>query len=208
MSSLKSFVILDKDDEENFDEASNLTLTLDRVDFSIDGYPLDSKRYPLIGKALLRGKEKAAVVDDNEEDVEDIRGVGGTPSSSIALLESDDSLNNDVPLGQASINHSMSGDFAQPNQNLDISDFDLLNILKRPSSMLAGPSGSSAKRRRIASVDILSFLGRPSTDDDRLYCLEEKIEEQGRHWVKIERRLKAHEDELNALQEKQDVEAR
>ena len=50
MSSLKSFVVSDKDDEENSNKASNLALTLDRVDFSVDNYPVDSKRYPLIGK--------------------------------------------------------------------------------------------------------------------------------------------------------------
>ena len=120
ISSLKSFVVLDKDDEENFDEASDLTLTLDCVDFSIDGYLVNSKRYPLIEKALLRGKGNAVVVDNNEEDVEDIGGVDGTPSLSTANLESEDSLEDVVPLGQASVNHSVSGDFARLNQNLNV----------------------------------------------------------------------------------------
>ena len=62
MSSLKSFVVSDK---ENFDKASDLAVTLDRVDFSTDDYPINSKRYPLIEKARLRGKGKAVVVDDN-----------------------------------------------------------------------------------------------------------------------------------------------
>ena len=82
MSSLKSFVILNEEDEENFDGVSDLALTLDRRDFSVDGYPVDSKKYPLIRKALLRGKEKAALVEEDEEDIEDIRAMGGTPSSS------------------------------------------------------------------------------------------------------------------------------
>ena len=90
MSSLKSFVISDKEDEENFDGVSDLALTLDRRDFSVDGYLVDSKKYPLIGKAFLRGKAKAALVEEEEEDTEDIVGVGGTPSSSTANLESDD----------------------------------------------------------------------------------------------------------------------
>ena len=60
MTSLKSFVISDEDDEKNSNGASDLALTLDRIDFSIDSYPVDSKKYPLIGKALLRGKGKAA----------------------------------------------------------------------------------------------------------------------------------------------------
>ena len=85
---------------------------LDRIDFSNDSYPINSKRYPLIGKALLRGKEKVALVDEEEEDVEDIRGVDGTPSSSTANLESDDSLDDTIPLGQANVSHFVSGDFA------------------------------------------------------------------------------------------------
>ena len=116
MLSLKSCVISEEEDEENFDGVSDLALTLDRRDFSVDGYPVDSKKYPLIGKALLRGKGKAALVEeDEEEDVEDIGAVDGTPSSSTANLESDDSLDDAVPLGQASVSHSVSGDFSRPN---------------------------------------------------------------------------------------------
>ena len=115
MSSLKSFVILDEDNKENFNEASDLALMLDCIDFFVDGYPVDSKRYPLIGKALLRGKGKATLVDNKEGDVEDIGGVGGTPSSSTPKLKSNDSLNDVVPLKQASVSHSVSGDFARPN---------------------------------------------------------------------------------------------
>ena len=125
MSSLKSFVISDEEDEENFDRVSDLALTLDCRDFSVDGYPVDSKKYPLIRKALLRGKGKAVQVEEEEEeDVEDIGGVGGTPSSSTANLELDNSLDDVVPLGQASISHSVSGDFSRLSRNLDVSDFD------------------------------------------------------------------------------------
>ena len=172
---------------------------LDHVDFSIDGYPVDSKRCTLIGKVLLKGKGKAVVVDNDEEDVEDIGGVGGTPSSSTINLEFDDSLNEAVPLGQANVSHSVSGDFAMPNYYLNVSDFDLLNILERPSLAPAGPDGSFAKKRRVASTNALSPLDRPSTDDDQLHRLEEKIKEQKHHQVEMERQLKAREDELKAL---------
>ena len=210
MSPLKSFVISDEKDEENFDEVSDLALTLDRRSFSVDGYPVNSKKYPLIRKALLRGKGKAVQVEEEEEeDVEDIGGVGGTPSSSTANLESDDSLDDAVPLGQASVSHSMSGDFSWPNRNLDVSDFDHLNISERPSSAPAGPGGSSSKKRRVANTDARSPLGRPTSDDDDwLRRLEEKIEEQERHRVEMERRLAAREDKLKAFQEKRDAEAR
>ena len=145
MSSLKSFVISDEDSEENFDKASDLALTLDRIDFSIDDYQVNSKKYPLIGKALLRGKGKPALVDEEEEDAKDIGGVGGTPSSSTVNLELDDSLDDAVPLGQASVSHSVSSNFTRLNRNLDVSNFDHLNILERPSLAQAGPSGSSSK---------------------------------------------------------------
>ena len=210
MSSLKSFVVSDEEDEENFDRVSDLALMLHCRDFSVNGYPVDSKKYPLIGKALLRGKGKAVQVEEEEEkDVEDIGGVGGTPSSSTVNLESDNSLDDIVPLGQASVSHSVSGDFSRPSRNLDVSDFDHLNISERPSSAPAGLGGSSSKRRRVASVDARSPLGRPAPDeDDRLRRLEEKIEEQERRIVEIERQLAACEDELKALQEKRDAEAR
>ena len=103
----------------------------------------------------------------------------------------------------------MSGDFSQLNRNLDVSDFDHLNISERPSSAPAGPGGSSSKRRRVASANARSSLGRlAADDDDRLCRLEEKIEEQERHWVEMERRLAAREDKLKAFQEKRDAKAR
>ena len=188
---------------------SPILLTLDRRDFSVDGNPVDSKKYPLSGKALLRGKGKAALVEEDEEDTEDIGVVGGTPSSSTANLESDDSLDDAITLGHASASHSVSGDFSRPNRNLDVSNFDHLNISERPSSAPAGPGGSSSKRRRVASADARSLLGRlAADDDDRLRRLEEKIEEQERRQVEMERRLAAREDKLKALQEKRDAEAR
>ena len=153
MSSLKSYVILDEDDKENFDEATDLALMLDRVDFFVDGCPIDSKKYPLIGKALLRGKRKASLVDNDEEDVEDIGDVGGIPSLSTTNLDSDDFLNDIVPVRYESVSHSVSDDFSRPNRNLNISDFDHLNILERPSSAPVGPNRSFAKRRRVASAN-------------------------------------------------------
>ena len=148
-------------------------------------------------------------MEEEEEDVEDIGGVGGTPSSSTANLELDDSLDDAVPSGQASVSHSVSGDFSRPNRNLDVSDFDHLNILERPSSAPAGPGGSSSKRRKVASANARSPLGRLAfDDDDRLCRLEEKIEEQERRRVEMERQLAVREDELKALQEKRDAEAR
>ena len=111
MLSLKSLVILDEDDKENFDKATDVALNLDRVNFATDGYPVDSKTYPLIRKALFRGKGKATLVDNDEEDVEDIRGLGGTPN-----LDSKDFIDDVVPLEHGSISHSdMGDDFAQPN---------------------------------------------------------------------------------------------
>ena len=202
MSSLKSFVISDEEDEENFDGVSDLALTLDCRDFSVDGYPVDRRKNPLIGKALLRRKEKAVQVEEEKEkeDVEDIGGVDGTPSLSTTNLESDDLLDDIVALGQVSVSHSVSGDFSQPNRNLDVLDFNHLNISERPSLAPGGLGESSSKKRRVASVDARSPLDRPAAgDDNRFRHLEEKIEEQKRHWVEMERRLTACEDELKAF---------
>ena len=83
--------------------------------------------------------------------------MGGTPSSSIANLESNNSPEDVVPLEQASVSHFASGDFARPNRNLDVLDFDLLNILEMPSLAPIGLGGSSVKRRRIASAHARSL---------------------------------------------------
>ena len=156
-----------------------------------------------MGRPFLEGRGRRQGVEEEEEDAEDIRGVGGTPSSSTVNLESDDSLDDIVPLGQASVSHSVNSDFARPNRNFDVSDFDHLNISERPSSAPAGPCGSSSKRRRVASADVRSLLSRPAAnDDDWLRHLEEKIEEQKRHRVEMERQLAAREDEFKAFQEK------
>ena len=104
---------------------------------------------------------------------------------------------------------TVSRDFSRPNRNLGVLDFDHLNISERPSLAPAESGGSSSKRRRVASADACSPLGRPaSDDDDQLRRLEEKIEEQECRQVEMERRLAAREDELKALQEKRDAEAR
>ena len=133
----------------------------------------------------------------------------GTPSLSTTNLDSEDSVHDVVPLEHGSVSHpNVDDDFAQPNRNLNISDFDHQNISERPSSALEGQSGSSRKRGRVASVDARSLLGRPGLDDDRLCHLEEKIEEQEHQRVEMERQLKVHEDELKALQEKRDAEAK
>ena len=103
----------------------------------------------------------------------------------------------------------MNGDFARPNRNLDVSDFDHMNISERPSSAPASLGRSSLKRRRIASVDARFPLGRPTADDDDwLRHLEEKIEERERHRVKMERQLAARKDKLKAFQEMRNAEAR
>ena len=82
----------------------------------------------------------------------------------------------------------MSGDFSWPNWNPEVSDFDRLNISERPSSAPVGLGRSSLKRRRVAIADTRSPLGRPAADDDDRLCrLEEKIEEQERHRVEMER---------------------
>ena len=81
----------------------------------------------------------------------------------------------------------MSDDFARPNRNLDVSDFDHHNILERPSLALAGPGGSFAKKRRIVSTDGRSPSIRLAVDDDRLYCLEEKIKEQEHQQIEMDR---------------------
>src|SRR5579875_3846880 len=76
MLSLETFVISDEDDEDDIDDALDAGKDLDPLDFSVDGYPVDEMIYPMVAKAIAKGKSRARVDEDEEVEEDDI------PSSS------------------------------------------------------------------------------------------------------------------------------
>lgn len=213
MSSIQTFVISDDDDEDDFDEAVNVASILDRRDFLPDGYPVDERRYPRLGRALLKGKNKAR---DGEDDLDDEEAsvLGDTPSSATINLEEEDAMDEAIPLPRGSESMSeVGGESISATRRLPFLDMDSLNISSRPGSAPAavGSSGrqsSSAKRRKVSSTGVPSPLSRDSSEDDRLRRLEQKIEEQERQRQEMEERLRAREEELRTLQERRDADAR
>ena len=54
MSSVNAFVISDEDDEVTFARAHEVGLGLDRIDFSINGYPVDEVIFPRVSGTAKR----------------------------------------------------------------------------------------------------------------------------------------------------------
>ena len=65
MSSVIAFLISDEDDEVTFAGAHEIGLGLDRIDFSINGYPIDEDIFPRVSGAAAKGK--SIVIEDVEE---------------------------------------------------------------------------------------------------------------------------------------------
>lgn len=56
MLNLDTFVISDAEDKDDIKDAWKNGKTLDPIDFSINGYPVDANNYPVIGKAHIGSK--------------------------------------------------------------------------------------------------------------------------------------------------------
>ena len=70
-------------------EKSNLALNLDKDDFVLGGYAVDSAKYPL--KPRPQGKGKARVVEEEEE--EDVDEEEEEEEEEVAGLEDDEPVN-------------------------------------------------------------------------------------------------------------------
>lgn len=64
MLSLDTFIILDVDDVKDILKAWQQRKTLDPINFPIGGYPVDANNYPIIGKALLKGKHRLGTEEE------------------------------------------------------------------------------------------------------------------------------------------------
>ena len=213
MLSMKSFVISDQDDEIDFVQARDRALTLDRLDFATDGYPVDELRFPRVGSAVTKGKGRADE-EDEVEGVEDTTVLGGSPSSSTIREGDDDSVDDDLPLERISISTSETGDDSgDASRRLVFPELEALNIVDRPWSApsvgrSSGRGGPSAKRRKVSSADGRSPLGRVAVKDDRLLRLEQKIEESNRERMEMFKRMQEREAEMQRLQDQRDAEAK
>jgi len=118
MLSFNSFVILDEDDQANFDDLINLAWRINLIDFAINSYPVDVKRYLKVGKALLKGKGKAPSVEDEEEDEEESGDLGGTPSLSTRHRGSETLVDDTTAHQYGSFGHDADEELTPQNQGV------------------------------------------------------------------------------------------
>ena len=90
MLGLPTFAISYPNEEALLVEAEDAGHLLDPRDFDVNGYPVDEKTYPKVGKEALRGKRR---VDDDEDGGEaDTRSAAGAGASSSSMVGDDHSL--------------------------------------------------------------------------------------------------------------------
>lgn len=211
MTSLDSFVVSDIDDERDFDEANELGLTLDPLDFAPSGYPVDEQIFPKMGQSVAKGK---AVVDEGEEEEEDTPAQTASGSAATVSVDDDESDQDAAPLVRRSRSTSVAGGSSEvPVRRLDFPEMGGLSLDARPQSAPSGtqrspePNASSAKRRKVSSAG-RSPLGRPAPEDDRLLRLEQKLEESERERKEMLLRMQEKEAEMKRLQDLRDAEAK
>ena len=90
MLGLPTFAISYPNEEALLVEAEDAGHLLDPRDFDVNGYPVDEKTYPKIGKETLKEKRQ---VDDNEDAGEaDIHRAAGVRASSSSMVGDDNSF--------------------------------------------------------------------------------------------------------------------
>jgi hypothetical protein len=215
MLSLETFVISDSDDEDDIDDALNEGKGLDPLDFSVDGYPVDEKIYPMVAKAIAKGKSRAHADEDEEVEEEDIPTREDTPTSSAFDVSTEESQADATPLDPESQMGSRPGDDSPIlNRRLDFVDVQEHEVAdRRPSSTqdLRNTSGRGrglGKKKRGGMSERSSPLGRFIGDSDKLDQLNRKVEEGEAERKRMQADFEEREARLLAQQAKRDEEAR
>lgn len=219
MLDLDAFCISHKVDEVYFDDAADVALTLDKIDFDVDGYHVDERRFPQLGKALLKGKGKAASDFAEEDEDEERSNVAGSPNPRVLMSEDDPMEDSDdvVPPQRLSETQSEAGDTTALSRQVhiparaDFPELDREDFPERPHSTPALGDSSihpRSKRRKVSSTGVRSRLASSSLaeDDNRLITLEKKLEDEAMQRRLMEQRLAERDEELRRLQEKRDEE--
>ncbi|KAG0578117.1 hypothetical protein KC19_5G206400 [Ceratodon purpureus] len=100
MLSISSFVVADDSDSPHMVKAQALGLTLDPTDFSVDAYFVDKERFPEYGRAVRKGKGRAAEEGDDVDLEEDAPTEEQTPSSSAADISNESDAPPSDPVSQ------------------------------------------------------------------------------------------------------------
>ncbi|KAG0574643.1 hypothetical protein KC19_VG279300 [Ceratodon purpureus] len=139
MLSISSFVVADDSDSPHMVEAQALGLTLDPTDFSVDAYFVDKERFPEYGKAVRKGKGRAAEEGDDVDLEEDAPTEEQTPSSSAADISNESDAPPSDPVSQTASEGGVGRRLEFPDVDITRTDDE------RPGSAPELGSGSGRK---------------------------------------------------------------
>ncbi|KAG0562160.1 hypothetical protein KC19_9G122500, partial [Ceratodon purpureus] len=139
MLSISSFVVADDSDSPHMVEAQALGLTLDPTDFSVDAYFVDKERFPEYGRAVRKGKGRAAEEGDDVDLGEDAPTEEQTPSSSAADISNESDAPPSDPVSQTASEGGVGRRLEFPDVDITRTDDE------RPGSAPELGSGSGRK---------------------------------------------------------------
>jgi len=188
---------------------------LDPLDFSVDGYPVDEKIYPMVANTIAKGKSRARADEDEEVEEEDIPTCEDTPTSSAFDVSAEESQADATPLDLKSQPGFRLGDDSPIlNRWLDFVDVQEHEVAdRRPNSThdLRNTSGKGrglGKKKRGGMLERSSPLGRFIGDNDKLDQVNMKVEEGEAERKRMQADFEEREACLFAQQAKRDEEAR
>ena len=164
MCKLQSFCIIDADALVAYTSKSKLSLSLDKDDFVVNGYPVDVLKHPI--KSSTDGKKKVSSDEDEEQDmdigVEDVE----TDIREEAVVQCQTSEGDD-PSWTPSNQRTHGNDGAFDEHVVGDSGF----MPMRPCNLFADEAGPSSSRQHPslpADVHQISDSDETSDDDDHL----------------------------------------
>ncbi|KAG0504380.1 hypothetical protein KC19_N037900 [Ceratodon purpureus] len=156
MLSISSFVVADDSDSPHMVEAQALGLTLDPTDFSVDAYFVDKERFPEYGRAVRKGKGRAAEEGDDVDLEEDAPTEEQTPSSSAADISNESDAPPSDPVSQTASEGGVGRRLEFPDVDITRTDDE------RPGSAPELGSGSGRKTAAARST------GKPAQKKKRV----------------------------------------
>lgn len=208
MLSLQTFVIEDIEDKDDVLDALADGKSLDPYDFSIHGYAVDESKYPMMGKALSKGKSRMRDEEDEDYEEEDVAGGADTPFSSDFDFSPEESEAEVAPRGSRS---GRDDDSTSHDPELDFPNLYINEERPRSSPELrsvAARGGGLSKKRRVSTSERSSPMSRFKAEDERIERLNKKVEDERAERKKMEDLFLEREARLIAQQEKRDEESR
>lgn len=208
MLSLQTFVIENIEDKDDVMDALKDGKSLDPYDFSIHGYAVDETKYPVMGKAVLKGKARAREEEDQEYEEEESAEAADTPSSSDFDFSHEES---DAEVTPRASRSGRDADSTSVDPDLDFPNLYINEERPRSSPEfrnIATRGGGLTKKRRVGTSERSSPMSRFKAEDERIELLNKRMEEEREERRKMQESFHEREAFLRAEQERRDEESR